>query len=161
LSMLAMAFLTVVRAKADKNRPAKKTSPTWYRWLSRKSAECLLPSSGQKWMKLKKSYCGHSGDDDIKPSPNTIIIRRDLNIMRNCSTKPDVLIPYINPKFGNLGEISEAQLAKKCSAKIAIPSYFGLFAEHGGDPGMFREQLQIHSPQTQLILLTPGRGIAI
>jgi len=31
LSMLAMAFLTVVRAKADKYRPAKKTSPTWYR----------------------------------------------------------------------------------------------------------------------------------
>ena len=31
LSMLAMAFLTVVRAKADKDRAAKKTSPTWYR----------------------------------------------------------------------------------------------------------------------------------
>jgi SRSO17 transposase len=31
LSMLAMAFLTVVRAKADKDRPTKKTSPTWYR----------------------------------------------------------------------------------------------------------------------------------
>ena len=31
LSMLAMAFLTVVRAKADKYRPTKKTSPTWYR----------------------------------------------------------------------------------------------------------------------------------
>jgi len=31
LSMLAMAFLTVVRAKADEDRPTKKTSPTWYR----------------------------------------------------------------------------------------------------------------------------------
>ena len=31
LSMLAMAFLTVVRVKADNDRPAKKTSPTWYR----------------------------------------------------------------------------------------------------------------------------------
>ena len=31
LSMLAMAFLTVVRAKADKDRLTKKTSPTWYR----------------------------------------------------------------------------------------------------------------------------------
>ncbi len=31
LSMLAMAFLTVVRVKADKDRPTKKTSPTWYR----------------------------------------------------------------------------------------------------------------------------------
>jgi len=30
LSMLAMAFLTVVRAKADEDRPTKKTSPTWY-----------------------------------------------------------------------------------------------------------------------------------
>ena len=31
LSMLAIAFLTVVRAKADNDRPTKKTSPTWYR----------------------------------------------------------------------------------------------------------------------------------
>lgn len=31
LSMLAMAFLTVVRAKADKAHPLKKSSPAWYR----------------------------------------------------------------------------------------------------------------------------------
>ncbi|MDO8302819.1 MAG: MBL fold metallo-hydrolase [Sedimentisphaerales bacterium] len=77
------------------------------------------------------------------------------------SYKPDILIPCINPKFGNLGETGAAQLAKKCSAKIAIPSHFGLFAEHGGDVGLFREQVKTISPTTQVVLLTPGRGVAI
>lgn len=72
--------------------------------------------------------------------------------------KPEILVPSINPKFGNLGEQGAAELAKKCEAKICIPVHFGLFAEHAGDPGLFKEHLQIHSPQTQYIALTPGRG---
>ena len=62
--------------------------------------------------------------------------------------KPEILIPCINPKFGNLGEKGSAELAKKCEAKISIPGHFGLFAEHAGDAGLFKEQLEIQSPQT-------------
>jgi len=75
--------------------------------------------------------------------------------------KPEILIPCINPQFGNLGEAGAAELAKKCEAKIVVPAHFGLFAEHGGDPGLFREQLQAQSPQTKLVFLTPGRGEAV
>jgi L-ascorbate 6-phosphate lactonase len=72
--------------------------------------------------------------------------------------KPEILIPCINPLFGNLGEMGAAQLVKKCESKIAIPSHFGLFAEHGGDPGLFRENVTAISPTTKVVLLTPGRG---
>jgi hypothetical protein len=37
-------------------------------------------------MKQKKRSYGHFGDDGIKLSPNTTIIKEDLNQMRNCST---------------------------------------------------------------------------
>jgi len=73
-------------------------------------------------------------------------------------SKPEILFPCINPKFGNLGEKGSAELARKCEAKIAVPGHFGLFAEHGGDAGLFNEQLQMRSPQTKCVLLTPGRG---
>ena len=75
--------------------------------------------------------------------------------------KPEIIVPCINPQFGNLGESGAAQLVKKCEVKIAIPGHFGLFAEHGGDAGLFREQVKAISPTTQVVLLTPGTGEAI
>jgi SRSO17 transposase len=42
LSMLAMAFLTVVRAKAAVSGTKKENSPIWCRWRNRKSEESLL-----------------------------------------------------------------------------------------------------------------------
>ena len=75
--------------------------------------------------------------------------------------KPEIIVPCINPQFGNLGEMGAAQLARKCEAKIAIPGHFGLFAEHGGDAGLFQKHVKAISPTTQVVLLTPGRGEAI
>jgi L-ascorbate 6-phosphate lactonase len=75
--------------------------------------------------------------------------------------KPEILIPCINPQFGNLVEAGAAELAGKCEAKIVIPAHFGLFAEHGGDAGLFREHVKTISPATQVVLLTPDRGEAI
>lgn len=76
-------------------------------------------------------------------------------------SKPEVIVPCINPAFGNLGEKGAAELAAKCQSKIAVPAHFGLFAEHGGDVELFREELKRISPHTQAVLLTPGRGEAI
>jgi L-ascorbate 6-phosphate lactonase len=72
--------------------------------------------------------------------------------------KPDIVIPCINGAFGNLNEKEAALLVKLCKAKTAIPAHFGLFAEHGGDPGLFNKYLRSYSPQTQVVLLKPGRG---
>ena len=76
-------------------------------------------------------------------------------------SKPEIIIPCINGAYGNLSAKEAAILARYCSSKIAIPSHFWLFAEHGGCPQEFRENLKTESPDTEVILLTPGRGIEI
>lgn len=73
-------------------------------------------------------------------------------------SKPEIIVPCINPAYGNLGEKGAAELTAKCQSLIAVPAHFGLFAEHGGDVGLFREELKKISPQTQTVLLTPGQG---
>jgi L-ascorbate 6-phosphate lactonase len=74
--------------------------------------------------------------------------------------QPEIVIPCINGAFGNLSEFDGAKLTAACNARIAIPSHFWLFAEHGGDPGKFRAHVTELS-DAQTILLTPGRGVEI
>lgn len=75
--------------------------------------------------------------------------------------KPEIIIPCINGAYGNMNETEAAMLASKCEARIAIPSHFWLFAEHGGCPATFRDSLKVHAPSTVLLLLTPGRGVEV
>jgi L-ascorbate 6-phosphate lactonase len=74
------------------------------------------------------------------------------------SENPGVVIPCINGEFGNLNEKEASLLVKMCKAQITIPAHFGLFAEHGGNPGLFCKYVKSHSPDTKLVLLKPGRG---
>ncbi|OHB55531.1 MAG: hypothetical protein A2Y12_03730 [Planctomycetes bacterium GWF2_42_9] len=82
-------------------------------------------------------------------------------LMPAIKIKPEIIVPCINPKFGNLGEDGAAELVKKCGAKIAIPSHFGLFAEHGGDPEIFKSFVNKLSPQTIVQIFAPGQGVEI
>jgi len=82
-------------------------------------------------------------------------------LAKNISAKPEILITCINGAFGNLDETQAATLTKKCNAKVVIPGHFWLFAEHGGDPGKFREQIKQQSPETEIHLLKPGRGVEL
>lgn len=77
------------------------------------------------------------------------------------SLQPEILIPCINGAFGNLNEREAAIIASRCNAKVAIPCHFWLFAEHGGSPGKFKEHLNAESPGTEVLLLTPGRGVEV
>ena len=45
----------------------------------------------------------------------------------------------INGAFGNLDAREAIELAKELGAGITVPCHFGNFAEHGGDPGLFKE----------------------
>lgn len=74
------------------------------------------------------------------------------------ATAPDIVIPCINGAFGNMNEDEASTLVAQCGVKSAIPSHFWLFAEHGGSPDEFKNQAKAKSPQTQVILLTPGKG---
>jgi L-ascorbate 6-phosphate lactonase len=73
-------------------------------------------------------------------------------------SRPEIIIPNINPTFGNLSEIGAASLVALCGSSIAIPGHFWLFAEHGGDPAAFQEQVHRLSPTTKVVLMTPGWG---
>ena len=77
------------------------------------------------------------------------------------AAKPEIIIPCINGAFGNMNAKEAAVLARKCRSKVAVPCHFWLFAEHGGSPAEFKEYLNAESPETELLLLTPGRGIEV
>jgi len=75
--------------------------------------------------------------------------------------KPEVIIPCINGAYGNLDEAQSAELVKLCRSKIAIPTHYGLFNEHGGDVAKFLANLRDISPQTKAVTLDPGTGTTI
>ena len=78
------------------------------------------------------------------------------------NVRPEIVIPCINGAYGNMNEKDAAVLADKCQAKLAIPSHFYLFAEHGeGCPAKFRDLLKSGAAKTEVLFLTPGRGVEI
>lgn len=84
------------------------------------------------------------------------------NLVREAiGVQPEIVIPCINGVYGNMNEREAAILARKCGARMAIPSHFWLFAEHGGSPERFRNSLKAEAPTTDLLLLTPGRGAEV
>ena len=55
--------------------------------------------------------------------------------------KLDLLIAPINGAYGNLNEKECSLLAEKLQPKQTIPCHYGMFASHGGNPGIFREYM--------------------
>ncbi|MBN1437177.1 MAG: MBL fold metallo-hydrolase [Sedimentisphaerales bacterium] len=76
--------------------------------------------------------------------------------------KPDIAILCINGAFGNMTSDEAADLVAACESKVAIPTHYGLFAEHGNaDPMPFRESVREKSPETRICLLEPGFGVEV
>lgn len=71
----------------------------------------------------------------------------------------DVLIAPINGAYGNLNEIECAQLADCLQPKLTVPCHFGMFAGHGGNAGIFIEQMRNQGCPYKLF--TMGEGIEI
>ncbi|HEY3298160.1 MAG TPA: MBL fold metallo-hydrolase [Armatimonadota bacterium] len=85
---------------------------------------------------------------------------RDL-LSDSIAQKPEIIIPCINGAFGNMDASMAARLAKECGSRIAFPSHYGMFAEHGGSPEDFVNAVRSISPSTRVELLAPGTGIEI
>ena len=85
----------------------------------------------------------------------------ELRMAKAIEAQPEIVIPCINGAYGNMNETEAAKLAGRCGAKIAIPSHFWLFAEHGGCPATFRDRAKTHATGTEVLLLTPGRGVEV
>lgn len=78
---------------------------------------------------------------------------RPNRIIESLEIEPDIIIPVINGKFGNLNSKEAAQLVSKVKAKIAIPSHFGMFIEHNGDPVEFVKICKKFSPQVLVLIM--------
>lgn len=68
----------------------------------------------------------------------------------------DVLIAPINGAYGNLNEEECALLSKVLKPKLTIPCHYGMFASHGGNPGLFMEKMKEHCPENEYLLMMQG-----
>lgn len=73
----------------------------------------------------------------------------------------DVLIAPINGAYGNLNEQEQVILTKALQPKLAVPCHFGMFASHGGHPGLWRELLLEQLPNQKYKIFTMGEGIQL
>lgn len=73
----------------------------------------------------------------------------------------DVMIAPINGAYGNLDEEDCARLASMVAPKLTIPSHYGMFASHGGNPGKFYDVMTIQYPERRFIFMAQGEQIVI
>lgn len=73
----------------------------------------------------------------------------------------DVLIAPINGAYGNLTERENVDLTAALKPKLTVPCHFGMFASHGGHPGLWKELLEEQLPEQQFKIFTMGEGIEI
>ncbi len=73
----------------------------------------------------------------------------------------DLLILPINGAFGNLNEEQAAEVVKKLRPKLALPCHYWNFAEHGGNPVLFMENMKRISPDSRYILMRPTEEVVI
>ena len=72
--------------------------------------------------------------------------------------KPDILLPCINGRFGNLNAEEAAELTEIVSPRVVVPCHFWMFKEHNGDPEAFVQACAHRCPAVPVRLLTPGEG---
>ncbi len=75
--------------------------------------------------------------------------------------KIDVLIAPINGAYGNMNESECAKFSNGIKAKLTIPCHYGMFAAHGGNPGLFCKIMEEKYPNNAFILMALGEKISI
>lgn len=73
----------------------------------------------------------------------------------------DVLIAPINGAYGNLNEQEQVELTKLLQPRLTVPCHFGMFASHGGHPGLWRELILEQIPHQKYKIFTMGEGIEL
>ena len=68
----------------------------------------------------------------------------------------DVMIAPINGAYGNLNEHDCALLSREVRPRLTVPCHYGMFASHGGDPGVFRKWMQEECPENAYLLMRMG-----
>jgi L-ascorbate 6-phosphate lactonase len=91
----------------------------------------------------------HTGDTAYRPEQ----FRPALEM------RPQILIPCINGRFGNMDAREAALLTQLAAPRVVIPSHFGMFVEQNGEPGVFLEHCKELAPQTHAALMKPGEEL--
>lgn len=73
----------------------------------------------------------------------------------------DVLIAPINGAYGNLNEQENVDLTAVLKPKQTVPCHFGMFASHGGHPGLWKDLMEEQLPGQKYKIFTQGEGIVI
>lgn len=73
----------------------------------------------------------------------------------------DMLILPINGAFGNLNEVQAAKVVSSLTPKLAIPCHYWNFAEHGGNPALFCQEMKSYAPDTKYMMMRQGEGVMI
>lgn len=73
----------------------------------------------------------------------------------------DVLIAPINGAYGNLNEQENVELTKALEPKLTVPCHFGMFASHGGHPGLWKELMEKQLPEQKYKFFTLGEGVVL
>lgn len=68
----------------------------------------------------------------------------------------DVMIAPINGAYGNLNEAECAKLSGLLHPKVTIPCHYGMFASHGGNPGLFYEIMKKQYADNNILFMTMG-----
>lgn len=68
----------------------------------------------------------------------------------------DILVAPINGAFGNLNEKECVDLTNAIRPKFTIPCHYGMFASHGGNPGLFIENMRKNN--FSYLLMTQGES---
>lgn len=69
----------------------------------------------------------------------------------------DVMLAPINGAYGNMNERDCVQLAEAVRPGLTVPCHYGMFASHGGDPGLFYEEMKRH-PELSMLLMAMGEA---
>ena len=88
----------------------------------------------------------HTGDTAYRPE----------SFRSAVDMRPDILLPCINGAFGNMNSQEAAQLTQLVGPRVVIPTHFGMFVEHNGDPDHFLDVCAHLMPSTKAIVLKPG-----
>jgi len=73
----------------------------------------------------------------------------------------DLLICPINGAFGNMNEPEAVQAAAIIKPKRVIPSHYWNFAEQGGNPGVFMNQMKAVLPEAPFTVMRMGEKLVL
>lgn len=73
----------------------------------------------------------------------------------------DVLIAPINGAYGNMNEEECARFSGALNAGLTIPCHYGMFAAHGGNPGLFYDTMREQFPSRNFLLMAMGEKLTI